>query len=88
MKIKEKVLKDMFPNKKFIFLEKDGVSYISTDAVNIFYKEHKKKILSEVGKVINKKFKVYRGFFVGYGSEGCLKEIDRLEKDIKKELGI
>lgn len=46
--IKEKVLKDMFPDKHFVFLRKDGVDYISNDAVDILLKHEKDETIAEI----------------------------------------
>lgn len=58
-KIKEKVLKDMFPDKQFIFMKKNGVTYISNDAVEVLVKHEKDLTLAEVKKThVTNKFMI------------------------------
>ena len=52
MNKKEKVFKDLFPDKQFIMMKKKGIAYISNDAVDILLKHEKEKTLSEVKKMI------------------------------------
>ena len=90
MKIKEKVLKDLFPNKKFVFLKKDGVMYISNDAVDILLKHEKETTLAEVGKVIDdfeSKFMTDLGYIIGNKiSRKDYQKIIKNFKKLKKEL--
>ena len=80
--IKEKVLKDMFPNKTFIFLRKDGVNYISDDIVDILSKHKKDQTLAEVGKVMKEEFSKFKTPTYNF------KHLNKLEEKIKQKLGI
>ena len=82
--IKEKVLKDMFPNKTFIFLRKDGVNYISDDIVDILSKHKKDLFLAEVGKVIEKNIRYFEKLAIKIRNSKPLgtSSLDYKEKEI------